>query len=462
MYLRQQSLRNSRIRLVKCQPVEKRLCLRNGKPYQTADVLSPHLHIQSLRSQPRPLAGRADRLPPIAGKKHAILYLILIFLHKPEEGIYPVKTPPPVPQQLLLRKTKLSVGRMNRKLILPAARNKLLLPFRHRISFPAKHGTLIQGQILVWHNQILIYANHLAEALTRRASPERIVEIKHHIRRLLEKNTVRLKRLGIFFHHSTLPFGKNPHRAHPLPLKKSRLGRISQTAPKGLVAAYRQTVYQQLNARCAGQRLVLQRLRNAVNRLIERNTGIAFLLEYLKLLPHRPPFGKDDRCTNNKPRPFGKSRRLANNIIHLMLLHLLAGNGRHRLPHTGEKQADILIYFCGSAHRRTRIARVRLLLDGNSGRNALDIIHLRLAHPAQKLTGIRGKTLHIPPLPLGIKRIKSQRRLPAARQPRNNRQTVTRNLHIYMFKIINPPPLDINTVLFHHTGYLFIFGSSKP
>ena len=71
-----------------------------------------------------------------------------------------------------------------------------------------------------------------------------------------------------------------------------------------------------------------------------------------------------------------------------MFFHQLPANGGISLPHACIEQSQILIYFGGSTHGGTRIAAVHFLLYGDSGWYTFDEITLRLAHAAQKLTGV--------------------------------------------------------------------------
>ena len=81
------------------------------------------------------------------------------------------------------------------------------------------------------------------------------------------------------------------------------------------------------------------------------------------------------------------------------------------------QQPQIVVDFCNRAHRRTWAAAGGFLFDGNRGTQGVDRVHIRPLHLIQKLPGIGRKGLHVPALPLGINRVKRQRRLARSAQP---------------------------------------------
>ena len=113
-----------------------------------------------------------------------------------------------------------------------------------------------------------------------------------------------------------------------------------------------------------------------------------------------------------------------------------AGRGRIRHPGARPEQAHVVMDFRHRPHGRARIMRGGFLLDGNRRRQALDAVHIRLAHQLQKLPRIGGQALHIAPLPLGIDRIEGERGFARARQPGNHRQFFARNGDINVLEVM--------------------------
>ena len=53
-----------------------------------------------------------------------------------------------------------------------------------------------------------------------------------------------------------------------------------------------------------------------------------------------------------------------------------------------------------------------LLFNGDRRRQALDQIHIRLVHQLQKLARVSRQAFDVPPLALGVERVKGERRFP--------------------------------------------------
>ena len=80
-----------------------------------------------------------------------------------------------------------------------------------------------------------------------------------------------------------------------------------------------------------------------------------------------------------------------------------------------------------------------MLVNGHRRAQTPDIVHFGLGHSLQKLTGIRGKALHIASLPFGIQGVKNQARLAGTRQAGHDHQLV-------------PGQDDIDTAQIVHAG----------
>ena len=75
------------------------------------------------------------------------------------------------------------------------------------------------------------------------------------------------------------------------------------------------------------------------------------------------------------------------------------------LASTCEKQAKVIVDLGLRCDGRTRISRRVLLPDGDRRGKPGDLIHVRLVHPFEELTGIGRKRLNITPLAFGVDRV---------------------------------------------------------
>ena len=76
------------------------------------------------------------------------------------------------------------------------------------------------------------------------------------------------------------------------------------------------------------------------------------------------------------------------------------------------EQPQVVVNLGRRADRRSRIANAVLLADRDRRRDALDAVDVRLLHPLEKLAGVGGERLDIPPLPFGVDGVEGERGLP--------------------------------------------------
>ncbi len=94
-----------------------------------------------------------------------------------------------------------------------------------------------------------------------------------------------------------------------------------------------------------------------------------------------------------------------------MAFHLTAADRREGSPDTGENNPQIIIYFRGCGDSRARIPDIDFLLNSDRWRNPFNGLHIRLAHPAEELSGVRAEAFGETPLPFSEQCVESQGRL---------------------------------------------------
>ena len=128
---------------------------------------------------------------------------------------------------------------------------------------------------------------------------------------------------------------------------------------------------------------------------------------------------------------------MVHHIHHLVLLDQLARGGGVGLADAGIEEFQVFVYFGAGAHGGAWIVRVHLLLNGDSGREACDALHIGLVETAHELSCIRTQALHIAALSFSIKRVKRQGRLARSRQASDDHQFVLRNLQTDALQVID-------------------------
>ena len=82
--------------------------------------------------------------------------------------------------------------------------------------------------------------------------------------------------------------------------------------------------------------------------------------------------------------------------------------GTAGFPDTRVQQAQVVVDFSDRAHGRAGVVGGRFLLDGDSGRQALDMVHIRFFHQGQELSGIGREGFYIAALAFGIECVERQ------------------------------------------------------
>src|SRR5262249_1506188 len=112
--------------------------------------------------------------------------------------------------------------------------------------------------------------------------------------------------------------------------------------------------------------------------------------------------------------------------------------GGRRIGHTDArpKQTHVVVNFGDGADGRPRIARGGLLFNRDRGRQAVDLIDVRLLHHFEKLPRVSGQALDVAPLPFGVDRVEGERGFAGPGQSRKHHETVARNVEIDVFEIV--------------------------
>ena len=152
----------------------------------------------------------------------------------------------------------------------------------------------------------------------------------------------------------------------------------------------------------------------------------------LSLLP------PDHRGQDEEAGALLQAHNLVHNLVNGLAADLLATFGAVGHPHPGPQQAKVIVNLRHRAHGRAGVLGGGLLVNGNGGRQAVDGVHIRLVHLAQKLPGVGRQGLHIPPLPLGIDGIKGQGGLAGPGQASKHHQPVPGDDQVHILQIVFP------------------------
>ena len=155
--------------------------------------------------------------------------------------------------------------------------------------------------------------------------------------------------------------------------------------------------------------------------------ALAGILQYLGVLTL---FAADHRSQQLEPGTLRQSQNLIHDLIDGLPPNFLAALGAVGRAHSGPEQAQIVIDLRHGTHGGTGVLGGGLLIDGNGGGKAVDLIHIGLVHLSEEHPGVGAEALHIPPLAFGIDGIKRQRGLAGAGKSRQHHQFIPRDLQI--------------------------------
>ena len=180
------------------------------------------------------------RFTRIASLHYTELNLATLTIYILEELIQPVEIFISTPQQMSLLLGQFIVRLVNREVKQICIIYQLLFPLSHRGTTPARHSIFVYGLTLIRHNQILIDADNLAIALTHRAGPNRVIETKQMLCRLLELYAISLKSSREISH-----IVANYYRTLIIAITICSGYRITHTQQRLVIIRHSQTVHDQ-------------------------------------------------------------------------------------------------------------------------------------------------------------------------------------------------------------------------
>ena len=305
-----------------------------------------------------------------------------------------------------------------------------------------KH-TLTYGQSGIRNNQFLVKLHMAAQPCADRAGTVGAIERKHAGSDLRQADAavhagkVLAEHQKLSVHYLDI--------SHPLPQLQSRFQGVSQAHFHAFPH------HQAVNDHFYSVLLVLFQLDilvhiedfpvNAHPHIALMADMVQDLLVLTLLAPHH--LGHDQQFC-----PLGQFLQLIQHLVNALLGDGLAALGAVGPPRPGVQEAQIVVDFRHRPHSRAGIVAGGLLVNGDSRGKAVYLIHIRLVHLPQKLTGIRRQRLHIPPLSLSIYRIEGQGGFAGTGQPCHHHQLVPGNVHIDILQVMGTGALDFDE-LFH-------------
>ena len=146
--------------------------------------------------------------------------------------------------------------------------------------------------------------------------------------------------------------------------------------------------------------------------------------------------------------PSGSGEHARGHFIHRVALRTRVPQlGQKVRPDAREQQAQEIVAFGGSGHRRARIPAGILLPDGDRRRDAVDLVDLRLLHALQELARVSRERFDVAPLALGVDGVEGQRRFAGAGDARDHGQLVMGNRQRNVLEVVDARAANPDVVL---------------
>ena len=376
------------------------------------------------------MAVGAYGLASESAQHHAVLNLILVFLHHSEElvnahtvvriTVFFRWQSVPEPVFLLLR--QFVVGLEDREFVRFRPADEFLEPHAHLLATPAHHATVVEAQRSVRNHEFLVDADDASEALAGRAGAQRRIEGKHIVGRFLKLHAVGFESGGEVVADVAW---REDESAGTVALVEGGFGRVEESADVILLVAHGCSVDNEIDFSV----LLFQHLGEFFTARIQKllvfriliflvssfqeilysdefpllhDAGITLLHVHLQLLSEGAVFDDMDWGEDYELGALGILSGAGQDILGGMPFHLLSADRRIGFSDAGEEQSQVFVNLCAGAHGGAWVAGYHLLFDGDGWRQSLDEITLRLGHSSQELTGVGRQRLHVAALALGV------------------------------------------------------------
>ena len=133
-----------------------------------------------------------------------------------------------------------------------------------------------------------------------------------------------------------------------------------------------------------------------------------------------------DRRVDRELRPLGQLQHLVDDRLLRLAGDRAPADRAVRTADARVEQPQVVVDLRHGADGGARVARRRLLVDGDGRREAVDRVDVGLLHHLEELARVRGERLDVAALPLGVDRVEGEARLPRAGEPGDRDQLVPR------------------------------------
>ncbi len=119
-------------------------------------------------------------------------------------------------------------------------------------------------------------------------------------------------------------------------------------------------------------------------------------------------FCPDHRREEDDLRALRQHQERIHDLVDRLFLDLAAALGAVGNADAGKEKPQVVVDLRHGSDRGARVPVGGLLLDGDGGRQALDVVEVRLVQPAEELPRVGGEGFDVPALSLGEHRVEGK------------------------------------------------------
>ena len=135
---------------------------------------------------------------------------------------------------------------------------------------------------------------------------------------------------------------------------------------------------------------------------VHPGAGVAALAEHVEDAEVLALLVADDGGEDHEALAVGESEHGVGDLLHRLALDGSPAAGTVGPANPSEEQAEVVVDLGDGADDGAGVVRDALLVDGDRGAQALDVVDVGLLHAAQELAGVSGEGLDVPALALGV------------------------------------------------------------
>ena len=358
------------------------------------DGFSGDFYIESLFAEPAAMAFRAGSPSAEAVLHEFVLYLVSLGMDPVEKlvdtyyaflvAFYAVA----VPDGILLLLRQIAIWFKRAYAVTGGDMHEMLGEPPHLVAAPAGDGAVVYAFGLVRDDQIFAYAYYFSKSAADGTCSQRRVETEKIVIRFAEGNSIQFETAAEIF---AFQVGNQTDVAAAtgecVRNGGEQAGAQIGIAEVGSRIGDLQTVYQQ---HCIFRIIPvkLQDIFDTHDLSVDKQAGIAVFLQAQHEFDLVAALFPVEICKYVK-RPRSILFQPAHYIGRAVLVDFPAADWGIGAAHPCEDQTQEVVYFSRGCNRRTRILDVHLLFYRYRRRYSVDQVHIRFAHSAKKLPGIR-------------------------------------------------------------------------